>query len=223
VVEIAIGVATGLKISLIGVASRTRARFDAACASTLRHIAGDVQRELGPAPATPKEKEAAAGALRLALRELAALAAGADREARLWRRLRRGSRDSAGDCAHTARLMARISHDAGLFARLADSTSPSRDEASWMALGEGIAPAITTTADRLDRCAMPDVATLRRFGVAGSQAASRSQPAVPSQICWIAPIVQLLAQDLAGLARSFPPSDDVRRPPPPLPPAPTSG
>lgn len=198
-VEMAIGVATGLAISMLGLASRTQARFDAACASVLRRIAADVQRDLGPAPLTPEEKEAAAGAARLALRELAVMAVGADREAKLWRRLRRKVQVGADDCARTARLVARIAHDTALFARLAESAPLARDDAAWPALGQAAGRALESSAESLAAGAPPDLAALRRFA-----------PASPSSpIPWIAPAARLLMQDLTGLARLRPQAGTV--------------
>ncbi|MBT2299742.1 FUSC family protein [Variovorax paradoxus] len=191
VAEIVIGVATGLAISLLGLASRTQALFDARCASVLRRIATDVKRDLGPAPLTTEDKESAAGTLRLALRDLAVMAVGADREAKLWHRLRRKPQDSAEDCARTARLIARIAHDAALFARLAESAPLARDDAAWKFLGRAAERALESSAESLETGAPPDLAALRRFA-----------PASPSSpIPWIAPAARLLMQDLTGLAR----------------------
>jgi len=194
VAEIAIGVAAGLAISMLCLAARTQERFDAACASVLRRIAADVQRDLGPAPWTPEEKEAAAGAARLAVRDLAVMAAGADREAKLWRRLRRKPQDGAENCTRTARLVSRIAQDAALFARLAESAPLARDDAAWTALGQAAGRALESSAESLEAGAPPDLAALRRFA-----------PASPSSpIPWIAPAARLLMQDLSGLARLRP-------------------
>ncbi|MBT2322488.1 FUSC family protein [Variovorax paradoxus] len=202
VAEIAIGVATGLAISMLGLAVGTRARFDAACASVLRRIAADMRRDLGPLPSIAKEKEIAAGASRLALRELAAIAAGAEREAKLRRWLRRRAKDGAEDFARTARLVARITNDAALFARLADSTPPGPDEAAWAALAHAAGRALETSADSLQTRDAPDLAALRRFAAHATPDAGSPSPSSP--IPWIAPAARLLLQDLAALARPRP-------------------
>lgn len=118
------------------------------------------------------------------------MAVGADREAKLWRCLRRRAQDGAEDCARTAQLVARIAHDAALFARLAESAPLARDDAAWTALGQAAGRALESSAESLEAGAPPDLAALRRFA-----------PASPSSpIPWIAPAARLLMQDLTGLA-----------------------
>ncbi|VTU16202.1 putative membrane protein [Variovorax sp. SRS16] len=200
VMEIAIGVATGLAISLIGLASHARARFDTACAAMLRHIAGEMQRDLGTELPAPQQKEAAAAALRLALRELALLAVSADREARLLRRPG-SSRSNDGECARTARLIARIAQDAALFTRLVDSAPLARDDAAWRALALAAGRALETTADSMESEVSPDLNALRRFCAQGAPGDTAQSAAARSPIPWVAPAARLLMEDLAGLAR----------------------
>jgi uncharacterized membrane protein YccC len=200
VMEIAIGVATGLAISLIGLGSRAHAGFDAACAETLRRIADEVQRGLAPETPAPQHKEAAAAALRLALRELSVLAASADREARLLRRPGRPKTDG-GDCARTARLVARIAQDAGLFARLVDSAPLARDDHGWRNLAAAAGQALESTADSLQTGVGPDLNALRQFCSPGTSADAAPSVPVGLPIPWVAPAARLLVQDLASLAR----------------------
>jgi uncharacterized membrane protein YccC len=200
VMEIAIGVATGLAISLIGVGSRAHASFDAACADMLGRIAGELRRGLAPEAPAPQEKEAAAAALRLALRELSILAASADREARLLRRPGRRKSDG-GDCARTARLVARIAQDAGLFARLVDSAPLARDDEGWRELAAAAGHALESTADSLQTGTGPDLNALRRFCAQAAPADAAQSSAAGSPIPWVAPAARLLVQDLTGLAR----------------------
>jgi uncharacterized membrane protein YccC len=200
VMEIAIGVATGLAISLIGLGSRAHAGFDAACAAMLRRIAGEMQRDLEPEPPVPQQKEAAAAALRHALRELSILAASADREARLLRRPGRREGDG-GDCARTARLMARIAQDAGLFARLVDSAPLARNDEAWRRLATAAGHALESTADCLQTKTPPDLDALRRFCAQGTFDEAARSGSARSPIPWVAPAARLLMQDLAGLGR----------------------
>jgi len=200
VMEIAIGVATGLAISLIGLGARAHASFDAACADMLRRIAAEVRRGLEPEMAAPQEKEAAAAALRLALRELSVLAASADREARLLSRPGR-PRTGGGDCARTARLVARIAQDAGLFARLIDSAPLARNDEGWRTLAAAAGHALESTADSLQTGTGPDLNALRRFCAQGATAETAQPSPAGSPIPWVAPAARLLVQDLTGLTR----------------------
>jgi len=177
VLEISVGVATGLAISLLGVLSRAAGRFDAACAAILRQLARDAGGSLGPEK--PVDREIAITAARTALRELAVLADAADREDRWFRSAR------AGEHRHrqAARLMARTSHDAGLFGRLA---VPAVDEAARAELANAVATALASTADALEGH--------------GAQQLGQLRPAC-MQSPWAAPAAKLLSQDLIGLMR----------------------
>ncbi len=189
--EIGVGVATGWAVSLTGQASQARARFDAARTAALRRIAAEVRRDLGAVPAAASEKEAGSEALRRALRDLAVLAVGADREAALWQRLRREAPDERTARTRAARLVARTAHDAGLLARLADSGPLPRGDGAWQSIGEAAARAIEASAQGPAPDVSKALGALRSFGARGETA----------PVPWIAPAAHLLAQDLAGLAR----------------------
>jgi len=179
VLEISVGVATGLAISLLGVLSRAAGRFDAACAAILRQLARNAGVSLGPEPETPVDREAASTAARAALRDLAVLADAADREDRWFRSAR------AGEHRHrqAARLMARTSHDAGLFGRLA---APAVDDAAHAELANAVATALASTADALEGRGEQQLGLLRQ---------------ACAQAPWAAPAAKLLSQDLVGLLR----------------------
>ena len=181
VIEIVVGVGTGLAISLLGSTSRAASRFDAACARVLRQLAADIGASLAIEAASTAEREAQALATRNALRELAALAEAADREDRWFRAKRSGAEDRRHRRA--ARLIARASHDAALFGRLA---APTIDEAVRDALTQALARALASTADQLEGRGAQDLESLR---LACAQAA------------WAASPTKLLMQDLIGLVR----------------------
>ncbi len=201
VAEITIGVLTGLAISLIGLRSRARTRFDTATAAALRHIAADVRCSLAKAPPAPEQKEEMSTALRLELRELAVLAVSADREARLWRS-RQQSRWGGGDeCTRTARLMVRISHDVAVFPRLAESGPLAREDAAWSALAAAAGEALDDAANCLETQDTPEFQALRRFCAFGGLEAAAPANSPRSPIPWAAPMARLLLRDLTGLAR----------------------
>jgi len=179
VMEISVGVATGLAISLLGVLSRATGRFDAACAAILRKLSRDAGVSLGLEPEAPIDREAAATAARTALRELAVLADAADREDR-WFRSARGD-----ELRHrrVARLLARTSHDAALFGRLA---APSVHEATRAELANAVSMALASTADALEGRGAQRLGSLQQARV---------------QAPWAASAVTLLSQDLVGLVR----------------------
>ena len=109
--EIGIGIAAGMLVSLIDFRARATLRFRAAAAAHLELVAQSLVGE----PAAP-EREAAEIARRTALRRLAVLAASADREARVFGRgHKRVDRERH---ARSARLLSRITSDTALFARL---------------------------------------------------------------------------------------------------------
>lgn len=206
VAEIAIGVASGIAVSLLGVRPNARARFDAACASTLRKMAGQIERDLKPSGPPAHEKEAAAGELRLALRELTVNAASIDRGARLWRRLRSRSHDApqrseAAHCVVFARLITRTAHDAALLGRLADSATAQRDDPAWTNLAEAASRALTSTANSIEGRGPPDLGLLRPFAARATLPAGELQALPIPPIPWIAPAACLLMQDLTSLTR----------------------
>jgi uncharacterized membrane protein YccC len=109
--EIGIGVAAALLVSLLDLGSRATLRFRAAAAGQL-HAQADA---LVADPAAP-DREAAEAERRTALRQLALLADSADREARLLAGKRR--RPELERHRRSARLLARLASDTALFARL---------------------------------------------------------------------------------------------------------
>lgn len=214
VAEIAIGVMTGLAISMLGRASRARARFDTACAETLRYIAADVLRNFDMVPTTSQEKEDSSSALRLKLRELALLAVGADRDARLWRRKPARRQADREACARTARLLVRISHDAAIFARLAESGPLASHDAAWRTLAVCVTQALEASANGLETHAAPDFGSLRRFcSLAGLDDTAHASPGMRSTIAWVAPSARLLLRDLMGLScKQLSETDQVLQP-----------
>lgn len=206
VAEIAIGVASGLAVSLLGVQSNARVRFDAACASALRRMAEHVQQDLRPSALPAHEKEAAAAELRLALRELAVQAASADREAKLWRRLSSpwgdpAQRSETMQCVVLARLITRTAHDAALLGRLADSATTGRDDPAWISLAEAANRALTSTANSLEGRGPLELGLLRPFAAKAALPSGEPQASPIPPIPWIAPAARLLMQDLTSLAR----------------------
>jgi len=181
VIEIVVGVGTGLAISLLGSASRAASRFDAACARVLRQLAADIGVSVAIDAASTAEREAQVLATRNALRELAVLAEAADREDRWFRPKRSGAEDRRHRRA--ARLIARASHDAALFGRLA---APTIGEAVRDALTQSLARALASTADQLEGRGAQDLESLRQ---------------ACAQAPWAASPTKLLMQDLIGLVR----------------------
>lgn len=198
--EITIGVATGLAISLIGKTSTARLHFDAACAALLRRLAADVRRDFAVEPPVPQQTEKVANTLRLELRELAVLAANADQDGRFSWRARQGD---DGACTRRARLLARTSHDATLFARLVDNAPLPRHDVRWRALGTAVSEALETTADGLESGGRPDLAALRPFCAQGGPENAAHPAKSHSPIPWIAPAARLLLEDLTGLSRDY--------------------
>ncbi|VTU38137.1 putative membrane protein [Variovorax sp. PBS-H4] len=205
VAQIAIGVASGVVVSLLGVQWNARARFDAACASALRKMAEHVVSDLGARTPPAHEKEAAAAELRLALRELAVQAASADREARFWRRLSRcwrelPQRSETARCVGLARLTIRTAHDAALLGRLADSATMGRDDPAWTSLAQAANRALSTTANSIEGHGPPELGLLRPFAAKVTLPAGELQAPLAPPIPWIAPAARLLMQDLTSLA-----------------------
>lgn len=189
VLEISIGVGVGLVVSLLGGGARAAARFDADCAAILRRMALDVGALLAIDPLPAPEREAKADAARAALRELAVLAEGADREER-WFRSRRQAAVVPGANAElvprrhrsAARLLARMAHDVALFGRLAGAPS---DAAPRVALVEALRRALISTAELLEGRGTQDLQLLRDAASQGG---------------WTPVAVKLLMQDLIALA-----------------------
>ncbi|MBB3180870.1 aromatic acid exporter family protein [Variovorax sp. Sphag1AA] len=184
VLEISVGVGVGLLISLTDGSARAAARFDEECSAILRRLANDTGMLIFEDIRPSAKREAASDAARAALRELAVLAEGADREMR-WRQFweRRTQTPPARPHRTAARLLARLSHDVGLFDRLAGgpSNEPERCE-----LVEALKHALVSTADQIAGLGAQDLQPLKRCA---------------SQAAWTAVAVKLLSQDLIGLAR----------------------
>lgn len=127
--EIGIGIAAALLVSLVDLRSRATLRFRAAAAAHLRALADALVD--ATSGATP---DAADAARRTALRQLAMLADAADRETRVFAgRARAGSAERH---RKSARLLSRITGDAALFARLrpAGATAAREGEADASSL-----------------------------------------------------------------------------------------
>ncbi len=107
--EIGLGVAAALLVSLADLRAHARPRFRRALADLLRALAGELE-------APPPASEAAEGTRRAALRRLAVLAEAADRERRLFAGWR--GDDDPEQHRRSARLAARTAGDAALFRRL---------------------------------------------------------------------------------------------------------
>ncbi len=114
--EIGIGVAAALLVSLLDLRLRATLRFRAAARRTLRAQADALVAD----PAAP-DREAADAERRSALRQLAVLADSADREAHLLARKRH--RPELERHRRSARLLSRLASDTALFARLRASGS----------------------------------------------------------------------------------------------------
>ena len=185
-VEIAIGVATGVLVSLFAFAVHARDAFDRAAAAWLRAAV-----------------DADAESSRTRLRALAVLAVGADREAVLMRWLGRErptvsgfaalsptyAPSSGADRIRQARLLARTGADLNALWRALDADPVPADAARRRAVNKAVADALAATAptfetDALDRAALRGLKALA------------DEPRA-----WLAPHARLLLQDLAALAR----------------------
>jgi uncharacterized membrane protein YccC len=178
--EIGIGVAAGLLVSLADVRSRATRSFRAAAAAMLLRLADEM---MDPA-ADEGARNAADAERRAAMRRLAGLAEAADREAGLLGRKRREADPERH--RRTARLLGRTAHDAALFRRL---RSLARD----------------ASAEAQERA---DAAASLRAVAAALSAESVSAPA-PKILRAIRPTAEaanvaeaLLAQDLHALVRN---------------------
>jgi uncharacterized membrane protein YccC len=195
--EIGIGVAAALLVSLLDARSRATLRYRAAAAAQLRALADSLLQE--PAP---DARDAAELARRAALRQLAVLADAADREARVFA----GKRRRGVDDRHrrSARLLARTASDAALFARLrrmSAGTLPPAGDAPERAAADSL----RAVADALEQQRPLAFSTLALAGVDAAAAGDRR----------IA--LQLLEGDLDALTRL----EALRLEAPPSRPAPT--
>lgn len=201
-VEIGIGVVTGLAVSLLVFAAHARTRFDDAAARWMRTAAAHA-RDAIVATQTPStgERDARAETSRQALRELAVLAVGADREARMIGALRRTGVTALR--VPRARLLARTSSDVIALVRAIVSASASAsgrashlafdpaslDDAARGRVADAIARALETSADAIEGRGRPDLASLRDLASADAN------------IAWLATTARLLLQDLVQLSR----------------------
>jgi uncharacterized membrane protein YccC len=198
VLEITIGVAVGLGVSLAGLAAQARHRLQVACAIVLRQIAAQCRQGLESPPGGLEARDAAAGRLRLALRELTILAMAADREETLmarWRRAPTAERAKLdGLHQRRVRLLARIAHDAGSFVRLAEVFSAQVPPMAWAALGERIGTALEAAATGLETCGDADFSALRSY-LRAEECDAADMPARTYAL----PAARLLLQDLSRL------------------------
>ena len=194
-IEIAIGVATGVAVSLVAFTTHARERFADACAFRLRETARETIEDLTGA-VDAAMRDGRREHTRAALREIAELAVGADREARWLTSLgRRGT--PTIDRVACARVMTRISSDVSAVVRTAGCTPTSLDADSRRALCDDVCDALLATSS-LFRTEPGDathtMAGLRR------RAAHRSE--TPND-GWIAGASHLLLQDLMHLRRLY--------------------
>ncbi|MES2184401.1 MAG: FUSC family protein [Pseudomonadota bacterium] len=202
VLEIAIGVAVGLGVSLAGLAAQARHRLQPACAAVLRQIAAQCRQELGGSDPAPASHEAARTQLRTALRELTILAMAADREEQLiarWHRIRGAAPALPADKLYglhlrRVRLLTRIAHDAGSFARLAEVFADKAPLDAWAALGQRVGTALDTAAAGLETQSPASFDGLRSYLRAEDAAA----PDLPVRT-FALPAARLLIQDLSRL------------------------
>jgi uncharacterized membrane protein YccC len=138
--EIGIGVAAALLVSLLDLRSRATLRFRAAAATQLRAQADALVAD----PAAP-EREAAQAERRAALRQLAVLADSADREARLLARKRH--RPELERHRKSARLLSRLASDTALFGRLRPAAAGGASGSD--AIEQGVAASLRTVAEAL--------------------------------------------------------------------------
>lgn len=199
VLEIAIGVAVGLGVSLAGLAAQARHRLQGECAAVLRQIAARCRADLAATPA-PEAREDAGTRQRLALRELTILAMAADREEQVlarWQRVRgRGPDNPRRDCLHQrrVRLLVRIAHDAGSFARLAEVFGDKAPPEAWAALGQRMGTALETAAAAMEAAGPASFDGLRSY----LRADDTTAPDLPLR-SFALPATRLLLQDLSRL------------------------
>ena len=163
--EIAIGIAAGLAVTMLIPASRAAASFDREAAALLRKLADQVRRSMTRSDdADPVASEAAGAALRAELRRLAILAEDADRESRLFRR-QHADAPPVERHRKTARLLARISQDAGSLGRMFDALPQRQHEPVWADVSRVAADALDGSADALlDPSAETKLGALKRIG-----------------------------------------------------------
>ncbi len=147
--EIGIGVAAAMLVSLLDLRSRATLRFRAAAALQLRSLAEALVAESAPADRDAADRDAADTERRAALRQLAVLADSADRESRLFAR-KRGKVDTDRH-RKSARLLARTASDCALFARLRRLDAAAAPAGDDDALERAAAERLHAVADSLEQ------------------------------------------------------------------------
>lgn len=194
-IEIAIGVVTGIVVSLVGFATHARKRFAAASAAWLRGTARHAVEDLAVDSVDAATRERRREQTRTALREIAVLAVAADREDRWLKRLVR--RDGATvDRVACARIMTRIASDVGSVVRAAGCTPTPIDPDTRRALGDDLRDALHATAELFG-----DAPVESSQGLAGLRRRASHRSIQTPNDGWIAASSQLLLQDLQHLRR----------------------
>ena len=144
--EIGIGIAAAMAVSMLDFRSRATLRFRAAAARHLRALADGLVTT-----SAPEAREAAETTRRAALRQLALLADSADRESRVF-----AGKAKRGDCERhrrSARLLSRITSDTALFGRLrpAAEPEPARESPPENVIEQAAAARLRAVADALAR------------------------------------------------------------------------
>ena len=198
-IEIGIGIACGVAVSLLLFATDARAAFDARCAKWLRTIAAATRDELTRDDVEPADdRERRVESTRDALRELAMLAVGADREHRLLDLFRPTRTQAPSLRKAQARLMTRIASDRTAFVRVIGNAArggASPDRAEIAAI---IGDALDSAADLVGRAGTLELRALRELA---SDRATRAG---------LAPSATLLLQDLVQLRRLVRPELELR-------------
>ncbi len=190
-IEIAIGVVSGVAVSLAAFATHARERFVDASTDWLRESAAHAVDDLTCGPVAAAVRDARRERNRATLRKLAELAVGADREAR-WLARERPVDSKAIDHVGAARVMTRIASDVGSVVRAADCAPATLDADARRSLADAVDTALRATADALVGAdgGSSGFAALRRW----------ASPADTSS-GWVAASAHLLLQDLRHLAR----------------------
>jgi uncharacterized membrane protein YccC len=181
-VEIGVGIAAAMLVSVVDFRSRATLRFRVGAAAHLRALADALRDE--PAPAA---REATEATRRAALRQLSILAESADREARVFD----GTQVAADPDRHrrSARLLSRITSDTALFARLRGPQAAASDVAASASIEDAAVDRLRLAAEAL-AAAQPGVAATLLLSPADRASTSETPVAL-----------RLLAEDLDALMR----------------------
>lgn len=198
--EVGIGVACGMAVSLVLRGAGAGARFAAGCAALLRGLADALARDgdAAGADATGARRDADGDVrTRAALRSLALLAAGADLEARLSARLPQRRRTAAAAVdpqryRRLVRLLARVHQDAAMLGRALAADAAAQGPDAVHAARTAAVAALRRVADAWDAGDGPGAAPGARGDAAGLDAAGPMAR----------PALRFLAEDLALLARA---------------------